>query len=243
MKKNFIKFITTFFLFAPIRPLIWKGITFLVFLKRKKDILYIYYKPKTEDKLLDLILRITKETNMQFSVLAAGNIYKLVSSLEKVGGDIAEVGVFRGGSACIIKEASPNKNLHLFDTFEGLPKPGEKDDHVNFFEGQFKVIFEDVKNTLNKYKNVFFYKGLFPASAKGLKVTQYSFVHLDVDLYESTTECLKYFYPKMVKGGVIISHDYVHSKAIKIAFDEFFADKPEIIIELPASDQCLVVKL
>lgn len=48
----------------------------------------------------------------------------------------------------------------------------------------------------------------------------------------------------MNAGGVIISHDYPDSKGVKRAFDEFFKDKPEIIIELPGHDgQCLVIKV
>ncbi|MFH1326435.1 MAG: hypothetical protein ABIH48_03120 [Candidatus Falkowbacteria bacterium] len=47
------------------------------------------------------------------------------------------------------------------------------------------------------------------------------------------------------KGGVIISHDYSRpaTKGVKKAFDEFFKDKSEIIIEPFISSQCLIVKV
>lgn len=45
----------------------------------------------------------------------------------------------------------------------------------------------------------------------------------------------------MTKGGVIISHDYPSAAGVKKAFDEFFKDKPEPIIQISGS-QCLVVK-
>jgi len=52
--------------------------------------------------------------------------------LSLFNGDIAEVGVYQGGSAKLICEArNENKVLYLFDTFEGLPTPGK-------FDGSFK---------------------------------------------------------------------------------------------------------
>jgi hypothetical protein len=47
----------------------------------------------------------------------------------------------------------------------------------------------------------------------------------------------------MTRGGVILSHDYrsISCPGVKQAYDEFFADKPEIIIEL-WDTQCVVIK-
>ncbi|PIZ94190.1 hypothetical protein COX84_05420 [Candidatus Micrarchaeota archaeon CG_4_10_14_0_2_um_filter_49_7] len=56
--------------------------------------------------------------------------------------------------------------------------------------------------------------------------------HIDVDLYQSTVDCLNFFYPRMQAGGVIISHD-AHLGGVNKAFEEFFKDKPEPIIMLP----------
>ena len=46
----------------------------------------------------------------------------------------------------------------------------------------------------------------------------------------------------MQKGGIILSHDYSQNLGAKKAFDEFFLNKAEEIIELPMS-QCMVVRL
>ena len=70
----------------------------------------------------------------------------------------------------------------------------------------------------------------------------YDSVHLDVDLYKSTLDCLKFFYPRVNKGGIIISHDYPSVNGVKKAFDEFFKDKPEPIIRV-SYNQCLIVKI
>ena len=68
-------------------------------------------------------------------------------------------------------------------------------------------------------------------------------MHLDADIYESTKTGLEFFYPRTVKGGMIISHDYRnrHCPGVKLAYEEFFADKPEPVVELWKT-QCLVVK-
>lgn len=46
----------------------------------------------------------------------------------------------------------------------------------------------------------------------------------------------------MNKGGIIITHDYINAIGVRKAFDDFFKDKVEPIIELSGS-QCLIVKI
>ena len=52
----------------------------------------------------------------------------------------------------------------------------------------------------------------------------FSFVHLDVDLYQSTKDGLAWFYPRLNRGGILISHDYSNADGVRKAFDEFFAE-------------------
>ena len=70
---------------------------------------------------------------------------------------------------------------------------------------------------------------------------RFSFVHLDVDLYQSTLDCLNFFYPRLSLGGIIISHDYTTAEGVDLAFDEFFSNKPETPMEL-IGYQVMVVK-
>jgi len=128
---------------------------------------------------------------------------------------------------------------HVYDTFEGLPKPGEQD--RQFAEGQYETNFDEVKNYLSGLR-VSFHKGVFPESAEGMKDARFSFVHLDVDLYKSTYEALEFFYPRMATGGILISHDYVSSQRVTQSFADFFKDKPETPIEL-IGYQAMFVKL
>jgi O-methyltransferase len=172
------------------------------------------------------------------------NLYQLVLKTQKVPGEIAELGVYRGGSAKLIASLKGDKALHLFDTFEGMPAVNpDMDRHRtgDFAETSMKA----VQQYLGRFSNIFYHPGFFPDSARDLAKTPMSFsmIHLDVDIYESTKAGLEFFYPRMAKGAIIISHDYrrLSCAGVKRAFDEFFADKPEPVIELWQT-QCLVVK-
>lgn len=192
-------------------------------------------------KALALINRIKEETELLLFDIEACQILMAVERTRKIEGDLAEVGVYKGGSAKLICEAKGDRFLHLFDTFEGIPKVDEIDRPI-FDKGQYAAPLEGVRNYLKEYKNVYFYKGLFPTTAEPIKNKKFSFVHLDVDTYESTLSCLEFFYPRMSQGGIIISHDYFLSAGVTKAVDEFFKDKTEPIIALP-DKQCLIVKL
>jgi hypothetical protein len=165
--------------------------------------------------------------------------YALAGS--RLPGAMAEVGVYQGVSAKVICECKGNKELHLFDTFEGLPSNSRQDGNVHRV-GQYTSSVESVTAFLEGYQNVHIHKGLFPDSTAGLAPKSYCFVNLDMDLYEGTLAGLEYFYPKMVPGGIILSHDYSVLAGVRQAFTEFMEDKPESLVEMP-STQCVLTKL
>jgi len=238
-KKGFVNWLISRRLFSFPRK---KFIEFMFSISLRNNRLLGSYDISKRLEFLNLIREIRKETNLLLNTSEAYQIYLATLKTKKIEGDIAEVGVFKGGSAKIIAELKGNKNLHLFDTFEGLPDLSEYDDSTQFHKGDYIASFQDVKNYLNKYPQVYFYKGLFPATAESIKKNKFSFVNLDVDIYESTLDCLNFFYSRMTKGGIIISHDYSSSTGVKKAFDDFFKDKSEIILELTGT-QCMVIKL
>lgn len=205
----------------------------------------ISYATPEQIRVSDLIDKIREETEFLMSRVEAQQIFAMVKRTGKIEGDLAEVGVFRGASAKLICEAmrenGKQRNLYLFDTFEGLVNLGEID-RTHLQHGWFKSQFEDVSNYLKGYKGVFIYKGLFPATGEPINDKTFSFVHLDVDTYESTADSIKFFYPRMTPGGAIVSHDYTGLPGVRKAVDEFLADKPESVIELPGT-QCLIIKL
>ena len=190
---------------------------------------------------LCLTRRIKSETKLLLADIEACQLSALADATAKIGGDIAEVGTYHGGSAKIICEVKGDRPLHLFDTFKGIPEV-EEIDAREFVVGQYAASLETVTNYLNDYPNVYFYKGNFPLTAKPVEGKTFSLVHLDVDTYKSTLSCLEFFYPRMSKGGIILSHDYLSVLGVTKAFDEFFEEKLEPIISLTGR-QCLIMKL
>lgn len=208
----------------------------------KRNGVILYYSDQEKLKIMKIINTIKKENTLLLANNEAYQLFMAVKATQKIDGDIAEVGVYRGGSGKLICLAKKDKYLHLFDTFEGLPSPTSSDNHSQFRKGEYKASFENVKNYLKNFPNVQIYKGIFPSTAGLVKNKKFSLVHLDVDLYESTLNSLKFFYPRMKSGGVIISHDYPDSIGVKKAIDNFFKNKKSPIIEMSGS-QCLIVKI
>lgn len=177
------------------------------------------------------------------SIREAYNIYFYLSKTLSLDGAVAELGVYKGGGAKLIAEFKSDLPLHLFDTFEGMLAVDDNIDHHN--EGDFSdTNLKSVQNYLEKYPECHFHKGLFPDTTRELpEDIAFSFVHLDVDIYSSTLSGLKYFYPRLKKGGVLISHDYnaISCPGVKKAFDEYFADKDEDVRYL-WDTQCLIQK-
>ncbi len=237
--KKTLKWLTTARIATIPRKYLGRVITHIITNKR----LMHHYDNPARAQARASIKSVKESTEMLLDDLQAYQIHLAVKKTEKIEGEIAEVGVYKGGSAKLICETTKKKKLHLFDTFEGLPDLTRHDSNKQFNKGEYSAQLEMVKESLEKYSNVFFYKGFFPATSGPVKNKKFSLVHLDVDIYESTLSCLTFFYPRMSRGGVIVSHDYPDAVGVKKAFDEFFEDKPEIIIELPLCDQCVVVKL
>ncbi len=166
----------------------------------------------------------------QATKLWVQKIMSLLFYLKKtvdVSGAMAELGVYKGGTAKLMADVVPDKPLYLFDTFGGMPQVKAIDIHK---AGDFAdTSVEEVSGLLGTRTNAIFRKGFFPETAKGLEDERFSFVHIDGDLYQSTLDSLVFFYPRMPKGGVMILDDYEwpDCPGVKQAMDEFLADKPE----------------
>jgi O-methyltransferase len=168
-------------------------------------------------------------------------LYSLAKAQRGLEGAMAELGVYQGSSAQIICEAKEDCALYLFDTFSGLPEPGEIETRL-LTRGQFSASLPAVQGLLQAYSNVCFHPGMFPQSAEGMDGVRFSLVHLDADLYSSTLAGLEFFYPRMVPGGIIITHDYSTLPGVARAFAEFLTDRPEVVIELPSTQAMIVVR-
>jgi O-methyltransferase len=180
-------------------------------------------------------------------------LYFLLSQIEylknnNIPGLIAEVGVFKGTTAKLFHEAFPNKEMLLFDTFEGFDKRDIKHQKEKSKAeiGGWNVSIKEVQKFIGNSTKIELIKGYFPETTSKIDSNnQYSLVHLDADLYNPQITGLEYFYPRMAKGGIIIIHDcnneYFGSRK---ALDDFFYDKLEIPIVIPdKSGSAIVVKL
>jgi len=169
---------------------------------------------------------------------------QLVKLTKHLGGDIAECGVFEGASSYLMFERIENqqKKMHLFDSFEGLSAPNDIDGGY-WSEGSLSVSEKTVRGNLPDSERILYYKGWIPEKFHQVDKIKFSFVHLDVDLYQPTYDSLVFFYPRMEPGGIIVCDDYGFDSCpgAKRALDEFFLDKIEKIIKVPTG-QAFIIK-
>jgi hypothetical protein len=198
----------------------------------------------TQDRrFMDLYWQLVADRRMILTLREAYNLYFHVKRTAELEGEVAELGVYRGGGAKLLRASMGRGRLHLFDTFSGLPATTEGVDRHH--AGDFAdTSVEIVRRYLGADDGVQFHVGMFPASAADLPAElRFRFVHLDVDLYQSTLDGLRYFHPRLVPGGVLISHDFnsITCPGVRTAFEEYFADADDCVLPL-FDTQCLVVK-
>lgn len=192
---------------------------------------------------LTLIRQTRAMTQLLMRDPAALTILTWVRSAARLGGELAEAGVFMGGSARLICAAKGEAPLHLFDVFDTLYRDaplGAGELAVReYFEGVVAPL-EQVRALLSPYPEVHFHSGLFPSSAAAVADRRFSFVHLDLDLAGGTGDALAFFYPRMLSGGVLIGDDYGLAP-VRETFTAFFAGRSDAYAVLPWG-QLVVVK-
>lgn len=166
----------------------------------------------------------------------------------RLPGDMAECGVYRGGTAWFMAEAlraagRPGAMLHLFDSFEGLSKPSAIDgDHWR--AGDLAMPLEEVRRLLAPQESVIqYWPGWIPHEFSQVRDRRFSLVHIDVDLAEPTWDALAFFYPRLVQHGLIVCDDYGFDTCpgARQATDTYFAERNLPVIHLPTG-QGLVIK-
>lgn len=160
-------------------------------------------------------------------------LMQLLKNADLSNGDVVECGTFRGLSAYqlskIIKLEDSPVILHIFDSFEGLSEIEEKDksDFVRNSDNELRKEFlcgeEHVRANLRDFNFIRYYKGWIPERFNEVKDKKFSFVHIDVDLYQSIKDSIDFFFPRLVSGGVMVFDDYGYTKQFpgaKKAIDE-----------------------
>jgi len=159
-----------------------------------------------------------------------------------------ECGVYTGSSLLACAQMARDANIPYkmigLDTFSGLPALSDQDlafapedalylQKQLFTDTSLQAVQEKVIDA-GLDKNVELYQGLFCETLTTLPEHHYHFVNIDCDLYQPHIECLEYFYPRMVNGGIIFFDDY-HSVQYPMAgeaVDHFMRDKPEQLLHL-----------
>jgi O-methyltransferase len=147
---------------------------------------------------------------------------------EGVDGAIAELGVYRGELSRVLHKLSPARKLYLFDTFAGFQDGADG----RFRDTSAELVRQHVGGDPAK---VVIREGFFPSTAEELGSERFAFVMLDGDQYDVTLAGLRFFMPRLVKGGYLFAHDFNNPEsdhAVSRAFADFFGDsKP--YVEIP----------
>lgn len=202
--------------------------------------------PKWAGDLLDIKTPANLTRKAEQSPAGGSNINIILALLDRtrqIPGAVAECGVFQGSSlstiALYVKQNTLAKRVFGLDSFQGFDETVQKDielggaafpeKRVGGFGGTSLADVRAKLAGLGVLDGVTLVPGYFAETLGTLPATNFSFVHLDCDIYESYKTTIAYFYPRMSPGGVILLDEYNDPPwpGCNLAIDEFLAGKPE----------------
>ena len=165
-------------------------------------------------------------------------LWKLIEQVKDLEGDVIEVGVWRGGSGCLIARKCQLEQLpatvYLCDTFQGVIKSSEND--LSYQGGEHSDTSEAMVSGLisqMSLDNVKILQGTFPDdTGDGLRNNHFRYCHIDVDVYQSAKDIVEWIWGRMVIGGLIIFDDYGFPRCPGIT---------RLVNERASNTDCLVV--
>lgn len=145
-----------------------------------------------------------------------------VLAVEGVEGEMADLGTYTGGTALMMHQLAPDRKLHCFDTWDGMK---EDDPLCHHRPGEWNADLGRCKDILGASANLQFHQGVFPETASSLGLCKFAVVYCDMDTYQSTMSALRWFWPRLEKGGRIIVDDldWPPCAGCEKAVKEFFA--------------------
>lgn len=181
----------------------------------------------------------------------------LVRSVEhvvsaRVPGDFVECGVWKGGSAMAaavrFSQLGDQRQLWLYDTFEGMPEPDDIDvnrfgisgRHVyeahkqkgeSWLDASSEEVRENLRSTGYPLDSVRLVKGLVEDTVPSQAPDAISILRLDTDLYSSTAHELKHLVPRVSPGGILIIDDYGSWAGSRKAVDEYFSGNKSVFLQ------------
>jgi hypothetical protein len=205
----------------------------------------------------------------QFTMTSIERMYALYEACRYIGragleGDVVECGVWRGGSsmmaALTLSDAGDERRLWLYDTFEGMPPPSERDvDHTGASAASTLEQDERVAGASNTWawatiddvqanmaatgyapERLTYVQGKVEDTIPGKVPERIALLRLDTDWYDSTRHELEHLYPRLVPGGVLIIDDYGHWEGARGAVDEYFAERPVFLGRIDYTGRVLV---
>lgn len=135
---------------------------------------------------------------------------------KNIEGEMAEVGVFNGSFSQLMTHLLPDRELYLYDTFEGFMEKdyGEEVDSGNFTADWMQIFktvrsLEWIKRRIGNEEKCHYRKGYFPDTVEPKEKEQkFCLVSLDADMYNPILAGLEFFYPRLSAGGYIMIHEY-----------------------------------
>lgn len=160
----------------------------------------------------------------------AAHIIGMPSTTE---GCVIECGCYKGGSTVNLSLAAAlaGRDLHVFDSFQGLPVPVEGDaEHVmhndqqidTYEAGMYAGSLEEVRANVERCGDLsvcHFHRGWFEDTMPGFEqpcVTAF----VDVDLVSSLETCVKAIWPLLAEGGALFVHEARHQEISSFFFDQ-----------------------
>jgi O-methyltransferase len=181
-----------------------------------------------------------------------------------IPGDIVECGVWRGGSMQAIARVlaahgETGRELHLFDTFEGMPPPTDEDVRhggppaAELLATRPKTAqvwaiadLEDVQAGMAQVdyppERIHYHQGLVEDTIPSGAPEQIALLRLDTDWYSSTKHELEHLYDRVPSGGVVIIDDYDYWDGSRKAVDEFIAQTGARLLLVPMASGRIAVK-
>jgi O-methyltransferase len=155
---------------------------------------------------------------------------------ENIPGAFVECGVLDGGTAALVawaSRANPNRAMHLFDAWQGLPKTTAEDGTeaavwTGEVVGSPVRVVEVMRMLQVPPERVNFHRGWFDQTFSTVNLPQVALAHIDCDFYEPTKLCLDKWYPALSPGGFMQFDDYDAFLGCRKAVDEFLTMHPEV---------------
>lgn len=159
----------------------------------------------------------------------------LCRRLADVPGAAAELGVYRGFFARCINALLPDRQMYLFDSFEGFAE--ETQAAESFQAAHRNTAVHKVFSIMPHPEKITLKPGFFPESLEGLE-ERFCLVSLDVDFYQTTLDGLRYFWPRLEKGGYLLLHDWGNPKlpGVAAAVTRFEAEIGATLSAVPLCD-------